>query len=756
MPKKPASQAPDAPPSAARGKAADTKSPAQKALEKLGLKRDIDLALHLPLRYEDETRITKLRDTREGDTVQIEAVVTHCEISYRPRRQLVVTVDDGSDTCTLRFFSFYPSQQKALAEGNRIRARGEVKGGFLGRTMLHPAFKTAGGELPTALTPIYPTVAGLPQPYLRKAVLAGLARADLSDTFAPGDLEVLHKGIGHQPLWTLRQALLFLHHPTPDVSLDTLSDHSHPAWQRLKAEELLAQQLSQLQSRRERATLRAPLLAMVAPDVLNPPNEPERPVLMPLYTALLAKLPFALTAAQQRVCAEIAHDMARHIPMHRLLQGDVGAGKTVVAALAAAICMDAGWQCALMAPTEILAEQHFRKLLGWLEPLGITTAWLTGTQKAKERRAMLELIASGEAKLVVGTHAVIQDKVHFKNLALAIIDEQHRFGVAQRLALRYKLQQGIAAGPPQGDAAPSGGGDPHSGGAWGTLPMEPHMLMMTATPIPRTLAMSYYADLDVSTLDELPPGRTPIITKVVSDHRRDEVIERIRAQIEQGRQIYWVCPLIEESEALDLTNATQTHADLAEALQGTHRHDGLPVLIGLLHSRMHVDDKKAVMAAFTAGLMSVLVSTTVIEVGVDVPNASLMVIEHAERFGLSQLHQLRGRVGRGAAASACVLLYSTGDAPRLGEMARERLRAMAETNDGFEIARRDLEIRGPGEFLGARQSGAAMLRFADLATDGELLDWARTESQRLLDAHPLLAVKHVQRWLGGKSEFLKA
>ena len=729
MPKKSAPTATDVSPPASSRKTVEPKSPAQKALEKLGLKRDIDLALHLPLRYEDETRISKLRDARDGDTVQIEGVVTNCEITYRPRRQLIVTVDDGSDICTLRFFSFYPSQQKALAEGNRIRVRGEVKGGFLGRTMLHPAFRVAGGELPTALTPIYPTVAGLPQPYLRKAVLAGLARADLSDTFAPGNLVVLHEGIGHQPLWTLRQALLFLHHPTPDVSLDRLSDHSHPAWQRLKAEELLAQQLSQLQSRRERAALRAPALAMVAPDVLNPPNESERPVLLPLYTALLAQLPFALTAAQHRVCAEIAADMARRIPMHRLLQGDVGAGKTVVAALSAAICMDAGWQCALMAPTEILAEQHFRKLLGWLEPLGITTAWLTGTQKAKERRAMLELIASGEAKLVVGTHAVIQDKVHFKNLALAIIDEQHRFGVAQRLALRNKLHQ---------------------------EDMEPHMLMMTATPIPRTLAMSYYADLDVSTLDELPPGRTPIITKVVSDHRRDEVIERIRAQIEQGRQIYWVCPLIEESEALDLTNATQTHADLAEALQGTHRHDGQPVLIGLLHSRMHVDDKKAVMAAFTAGMMSVLVSTTVIEVGVDVPNASLMVIEHAERFGLSQLHQLRGRVGRGAAASACVLLYSTGDAPRLGETARERLRAMAETNDGFEIARRDLEIRGPGEFLGARQSGAAMLRFADLATDGELLDWARTESQRLLDAHPLLAAKHVQRWLGGKSEFLKA
>jgi len=690
----------------------------QKALEKLGLKRDIDLALHLPLRYEDETRITKLRDTRDGDHVQIEARVMECEVSYRPRRQLVVTVDDGTETCTLRFFSFYPSQQKALAVGNRIRARGEVKGGFLGRTMLHPAFKAAGGDLPTALTPVYPTVAGLPQPYLRKAVLAGLARAELSDTFAPGDLSQLDAHIGSHPLWTLRQALQFLHHPAPDVSLDTLQDHTHPAWQRLKAEELLAQQLSQLQSRRARAALRAPVLQLPLPEPKNS-----------LHQRLLAVLPFALTAAQRRVSAEIANDLARQVPMHRLLQGDVGAGKTVVAALAAAICMDAGWQCALMAPTEILAEQHFRKLIGWLEPLGITTAWLTGTQKTKERRAMLALIESGEAKLVVGTHAVIQEKVHFKNLALAVIDEQHRFGVAQRLALRGKLKH---------DA------------------MEPHLLMMTATPIPRTLAMSYYADLDVSTLDELPPGRTPIVTKVVNEARRDEVIERIHAQIAQGRQVYWVCPLIEESEALDLSNATQTHAELADALSDVKMPNGEMAQVGLLHSRMQPDEKKTVMAAFTQGHIAVLVSTTVIEVGVDVPNASLMVIEHAERFGLSQLHQLRGRVGRGAAASACVLLYSTGDAPRLGEAARERLKAMVETNDGFEIARRDLEIRGPGEFLGARQSGEAMLRFADLATDTRLLEWARKEAPMMLDHHPHLAEKHVQRWLGGKAEFLKA
>ncbi len=723
MPHSTATLAPPKPGS--KASAATPKTATQKALEKLGLKRDIDLALHLPLRYEDETRITKLRDAREGDSIQIEGRVTDCEVTFRPRRQLVVTLDDGTDTCTLRFFSFYPSQQQALAVGNHIRARGEIKGGFLGFTMLHPAFRSAGGALATALTPIYPTVAGLSQPVLRKEVLSGLARAELSDTFPPGDLSQINP----KPLWTLREALSFLHHPTPDVSLDTLEDHSHPAWQRLKAEELLAQQISQLQSRRERARLRAPVLAMVAPEVFSPPNEPEQPVLMPLYTELVATLPFKLTTAQQRVCAEIANDLARQVPMHRLLQGDVGSGKTVVAALAACICIDAGWQCALMAPTEILAEQHFRKLLSWLEPLGVTTAWLTGNQKAKERREALAMIESGEAALVVGTHAVIQDKVQFKNLALAIIDEQHRFGVAQRLALRNKLN--------------------HDG-------MEPHMLMMTATPIPRTLAMSYYADLDVSTIDELPPGRTPIITRLVNDSRRDEVIERIRGQIDQGRQVYWVCPLIEESEALDLTNATQTHADLAEALRGTTRADGQPVLIGLLHSRMPPDEKKAVMAAFKEGHMAVLVSTTVIEVGVDVPNASLMVIEHAERFGLSQLHQLRGRVGRGAAASACVLLYSTGDAPRLGQTARARLKAMAETNDGFEIARRDLDIRGPGEFLGARQSGEAMLRFADLNRDAELLEWARREAPMLLDHHPQLAQRHVTRWLGGKAEFLKA
>jgi len=458
-------------------------------------------------------------------------------------------------------------------------------------------------------------------------------------------------------------------------------------------------------------------------------------------------LPFALTQAQHRVVAEISQDLERPQPMHRLLQGDVGSGKTVVAALAAAQCIDAGWQCALMAPTEILAEQHFRKLIGWLEPvltpLGLQVAWLTGSQKKKERDAMLALVANGQAALVVGTHAVIQDKVQFKALALAIIDEQHRFGVAQRLALRQKLSD-----EQTNPSDVSISDHTHSDPTRLLAPREPHLLMMSATPIPRTLAMSYYADLDVSTIDELPPGRTPIVTKLVADTRRDEVIERIRVQLTEGRQIYWVCPLIEESEALDLRNATDTHQALCEALPG--------VMVGLLHSRMAQAEKKAVMSLFVQGQMGVLVSTTVIEVGVDVPNASLMVIEHAERFGLSQLHQLRGRVGRGAAASACVLLYSLGEHGRLSDTARERLRAMAETNDGFEIARRDLDIRGPGEFLGSRQSGAAMLRFADVATDGDLLDWARALAPRMLDQHPEMAATHVARWLGGKSDFLKA
>ena len=702
-------------PVAAASKNAAKPSPAQQAMRKLGLVRDIDLALHLPLRYEDETRITLLKNAREGDTVQIEATVTDCEVQLRPRRMLKITVDDGSASCQLTFFSFYASQQKAMAVGTRWRIRGEVKGGFWGRQMLHPTYKKPEGALPQALTPIYPVAHGLPQAYIRRAVASALQRVALPETLpehAPPPIPNYWDGNALKPLLSLREALLFLHNPSPQVALDTLQDHSHPAWQRLKAEELLAQQLSQYQARQERSRLAAPPLQPTAQQAA-------------IVSQLLAALPFALTAAQQRVVQEITADMARTQPMHRLLQGDVGSGKTVVAALAAMQCIAAGWQCALMAPIEILAEQHFAKLVGWLEPilapLGKQVAWLSGAQKKKERTAMLEIIASGQAALVVGTHAVIQEQVQFLNLALAVIDEQHRFGVAQRLALRQKLA--------------------HAN-------LEPHLLMMSATPIPRTLAMSYYADLDVSVIDALPPGRTPIVTRVLPDSRKDELIERLAAQLAQGRQVYWVCPLIEESETLDLSNATATHAELSAALPG--------VLVGLLHSRMSPAEKKAVMQMFASGLMGLLVATTVIEVGVDVPNASLMVIEHAERFGLSQLHQLRGRVGRGAVASACVLLYSVGDSGKLSDNGKERLRAMAETNDGFEIARRDLEIRGPGEFLGARQSGAAMLRFADLEQDMALLEWARELAPQMLQQYPRQAQQHIERWLGSKAEYLKA
>ena len=683
-------------------------------MERLGLTRDIDLALHLPLRYEDETRLTLLREARDGETVQVEGVVRDNRIEARGRRQLIVRLHDGSGEVLLRFLNFYGSQQKSWGAGVRLRVRGELRNGFFGREMVHPQVRIVqeGAPLAQALTPVYPTTAGLPQAYLRKAVAAGLARAPLDELIPPTLLP--------PRLPTLRESLHFLHHPSPDTSLVALEDHSHPAWQRLKFEELLAQQVSQMQARAERAHLKAPVLQAHAQGL------PER---------LLAVLPFQLTGAQQRVCAEIAADLARPVPMHRLLQGDVGSGKTVVAALAAAVAMDAGWQCALMAPTEILAEQHFRKLVDWLAPLGIKVAWLTGSLKAKVKREQLAAVASGEAQLVVGTHAVIQDQVEFAKLGLALIDEQHRFGVAQRLQLRSKLQ---------------------------SRDLEPHLLMMSATPIPRTLAMTYLADLEVSTIDELPPGRTPIVTRVFADSRREDVIERIRDEVAKGSQVYWVCPLIDETEdsdqaadevagrdsnkrpPLDLSNVTQTHQELSEALPGFG--------VGLLHGRLPTAEKADVMARFSSGELSVLVATTVIEVGVDVPNASLMVIEHAERFGLSQLHQLRGRVGRGAVASVCVLLYAS----PLSDSGKQRLKAMAETTDGFEIARRDLEIRGPGEFMGARQSGAALLRFADLHEDEALVARARQVAELLLREHPQAAQRHVGRWLGHKAEYLKA
>ena len=674
---------------------------ADKALEKLGLVRDIDLALHLPLRYEDETQVVPIGELRDGDTGQVEATVTDSRIQFRPRRQLVVTLKDESGDLVLRFLHFYPSQQKTLAVGRLVRARGEPRGGFFGLEMVHPNVKvvTAGAPLPTSLTPIYPSAVQLSQAVLRKAVAAGLARADLDEIVPP---ELLPPRLP-----TLRDTLRRLHEPAPGLDAMALEDRSHPAWQRLKFDELLAQQLSQLQAKRERERQRAPPFLQGRGG---------------LHEALLAQLPFQLTSAQRRVAEEIARDLGRTVPMHRLLQGDVGSGKTVVAALAAAVVIGAGWQCALMAPTEILAEQHLKKLVGWLSPLGITVAWLTGSRKGKARTRMLEQVASGEAALVVGTHAVIEEQVKFTRLGLAIIDEQHRFGVTQRLALRAKLAESNAVGEA----------------------LEPHMLMMSATPIPRTLAMTLFADLDVSTIDALPPGRTPVETRLFADGKRDDVIARIRDEAARGKQVYWVCPLVEASETLDLQNATATYAQLCEAVPGR--------MIGLIHGRMPAAEKTAVMSLFAGGQIAVLVATTVIEVGVDVPNASLMVVEHAERFGLSQLHQLRGRVGRGKTASVCVLLYT---AP-LSDAAKARLKAMLETGDGFEISRRDLEIRGPGELLGARQSGAALLRFAHPLEDEGLLLEARRVAEALLESYPALAERHIERWLGGRSHYLNA
>jgi ATP-dependent DNA helicase RecG len=543
---------------------------------------------------------------------------------------------------------------------------------------------------------VYPSGEGLSQTVLRRAIADAMKRVDWTDTVPRAVREKLN-------LAEFQPAVRLLHYPPPDVDEHALTERSHPAWTRVKFDELLAQQLSLKRAQQARREKGAPVLGAVGS----------------LSESFLHALPFKLTNAQQRVVEEIRRDLREDYPMQRLLQGDVGSGKTVVAALAAAQAIDSGYQAALMAPTEILAEQHFRKIAAWMEPLGVKVAWLTGSLKKKEKTAASEMAESGDAQLVIGTHALIQDTVQFAKLGLVLVDEQHRFGVGQRLTLRNKGSDGLV----------------------------PHQLMMSATPIPRTLAMTYYADLEVSVIDELPPGRTPIVTRAIDQNRRDEVIERVHAAALEGRQVYWVCPLIEESEALQLQTATETYETLAQALPD--------LVVGLVHGRMKPAEKQVIMDAFSAGEVHVLVATTVIEVGVDVPNASLMVIEHAERFGLSQLHQLRGRVGRGSAASVCLLLYQS----PLGPVAKQRLMTMRETTDGFEIARRDLEIRGPGEFLGARQSGQAMLRFANLETDQWIVEQARDVAAWLLgsDRPELEAIvdAHLQRWLGGREEFLK-
>ncbi|CAB3777089.1 ATP-dependent DNA helicase RecG [Pararobbsia alpina] len=726
-------------------------------LVRMGLARDIDLALHLPMRYEDETELTPVGELLPGQAAQVEGVVVDNEITFRPRRQMIVKiVDDLQDVLTLRFLNFYGSQTKQLAVGARVRARGDARGGFFGMEMVHPAYRIVaeGDPLPQVLTPVYPSTAGITQAYLRKSIERALARTPLPEILPePVSAEYLVP----MKVPALAQAVRTLHHPDAHEDENALMDGSHPAWLRIKFDELLAQQLSLQRAHETRRARSAPLLTRRR-------NDPAS-----LVARFEQALPFALTGAQQRVWAEIGTELEAAHPMQRLLQGDVGSGKTIVAALAAAQAIDAGYQAALMAPTEILAEQHARKLRGWLEPLGVQVAWLAGSLKAREKRAAVEAAASGAAQLVIGTHALVQDTVDFARLGLVIVDEQHRFGVAQRLALRAKakatnaaanslvpadtgsaIDEGLRAGAPvSGKQMPAGTG--HSGSGTAPAPaavvdqaFQPHQLMMSATPIPRTLAMTYYADLDVSTLDELPPGRTPVLTKLVSDARRDEVIARVRQAALAGRQVYWVCPLIEESEALQLQTAVDTYATLAAALP--------ELQVGLVHGRLPPAEKASVMDGFTENRIQLLVATTVIEVGVDVPNASLMVIEHAERFGLAQLHQLRGRVGRGSAASVCVLMYAT----PLGQTARARLATMRETSDGFEIARRDLEIRGPGEFLGARQSGAAMLRFADINDDAWMIEPARSAAARLLREFPQAADAHLNRWLGGREHYLKA
>ena len=664
-------------------------------LARLGLSSDIARVLHLPMRYEDETQVFLIQDASRmhGTTVQVEGVVTDSDIQYRPRRQLIVKINDDSGMLTLRFLNFYGSQVTQMAVGKHLRVRGEMRHGFFGDEMVHPTVKAVepGAPLPQALTPVYPAGEGLSQALLRKAITDAMSRIDWRDTL-PESVRTSLQLLAFEP------AIRLLHNPPPDVDAYALLERTHPAWTRVKFDELLAQQLSMKRAQAARRQQGAPAL----------------PVVGALSDALLQALPFTLTEAQQRVLQEIRTDLLAHYPMQRLLQGDVGSGKTIVAALAAAQAIDSGYQAALMAPTEILAEQHFRKIESWLTPLGVNIAWLTGSLRKREKDEAKTRIESGAAKLVIGTHALIQQEVEFARLGLVIVDEQHRFGVAQRLTLRNK---GVGS--------------------------VPHQLMMSATPIPRTLAMTYFADLEVSVIDTLPPGRTPIVTRLVAQERRDEVITRVHAAALEGRQVYWVCPLIEESEALQLQTATDTHALLSAALPDLR--------VGLVHGRLKPAEKQATMDAFAQGQIHVLVATTVIEVGVDVPNASLMVIEHAERFGLSQLHQLRGRVGRGAAASACLLLFQG----PLGSVAQQRLAIMRESSDGFEIARRDLEIRGPGEFLGARQSGQAMLRFANLEKDQWLVERARDLAASLLAQQPAVAEAHLSRWLGEREDFLR-
>ncbi len=659
-------------------------------LAKLGIHNRFDLVLHLPLRYEDETRVTQIGALAHGVSTQVEGEIIHNEVTFRPRRSLICQLQDNSGVLHLRFLNFYPSQQKQLEVGEKIRALGEVRMGYFGMEMVHPKCRVAGESTPLkqALTPVYPTTAGLPQATLSKHIQAALNELELPDTL-PADLLTRLK------LPSFADSVRLLHNPPPDIDEDALLKRTHHAWLRIKFDELLAQQLSMRIHYRKRRSRNAPCLRALG-------HHTEQ---------LLQTLTFSLTTAQQKSLREISRDLEQAHPMHRLLQGDVGSGKTIVALLAALQAIENGYQVALMSPTEILAEQHYHKLRDWLEPLGISPVWLSGSVKKKDKQAAIERIAQGETQLAIGTHALFQDQVTFPKLGLIIVDEQHKFGVQQRLALRGK-------------------GD------------EPHQLMMSATPIPRTLAMSYYADLDVSVIDELPPGRTPVITKLVSDSRREEVLARVRQACLAGQQAYWVCPLIDESDTLELQTALETHQRLAQALPDLR--------VGLVHGKLNAAEKIRAMAAFKAGETHLLVATTVVEVGVDVPNAAMMVIEHAERMGLAQLHQLRGRVGRGAAQSLCILLFQQ----PLSELARARLKIIYENTDGFEIAQQDLSLRGPGELLGARQSGVPMLRFADVIEDAALLNCAQAIADEMLCDFQQEARAHLQRWMANRQDYL--
>ena len=702
------------------------------------------MLLHFPMRYEDQTQVRPISELVAGESVVVEGIVEHAETQFKPRRQFVVLLRAMGDTggnnfaprLTLRYFNFYPNIVQALKVGATARVFGDVRDGRYGLEMVHPVFKKADAEITGSgnLTPVYPSAGGVPQATLRTLATKARKVAEWQSDLLPRAITEALK----LPAW--RDALRALHEPAQSESPIALETRTHPAWQRIKFDELLAQQMALRDAKALRAGESAP---SISPTGL-------------IGGLLRQRLPFKLTAPQERSLTEVLVDMARNTPMTRLLQGDVGSGKTVVAALAALTAIEAGYQVAFMAPTELLAEQHFNKLRHWLADLPITMTWLTGSLSASEQKAAQAACKRGATHIAIGTHALFQKKVSFARLGLIVVDEQHRFGVEQRLQLR---QRGSGSPPPGGEGlgerepapqsrltrteTPSPQPSPPGGGS---KTLAPHTLMMSATPIPRSLAMSYYADLDVSVIDELPQGRQPITTKLVSEARRGEIASRIYDAVQQGAQAYWVCPLIEESELMEveLQNATALYADLVLIMPN--------VKVALLHGRMKTDDKAAIMADFAANRVQVLVATTVIEVGVDVPNASWMVIEHAERFGLAQLHQLRGRIGRGAAASTCILLF----ADKLSETAKLRLKVIYENTDGFVIAREDLRIRGPGELLGPRQSGLPSLRYANIEEDIELVEAARDAATKLEHDATFDKTAFLDRWIKNRAEFVKA